>query len=84
MLGFCLLELLRWTVIYCTEQISHPRHLAELGGFQALCLGRLLGWSFAAAAREEILGFPKLTSSLPQTEIPTADVERIPQGNLLI
>lgn len=84
MLGFCLFELLRWRVIYCTEQRSHPRHLAELGSFRVLCLGRLLGWSFAASARKEILGLPKFTSSLPQTEISTADVARNPQGTLLI
>lgn len=84
MLGFCLFELPHWRVIYCTEQISHPRHLAELGGFQALCLGRLLGWSFATSARKEILELPKLTASLPQTEIPTADVARNPQGIVLI
>lgn len=84
MLGFCLFELLRWRVIYCTEQISHPSHLAELSSFQVLCLGRLLGWSFAGSVRKEILGLSKLTSSLPQTEISIADVARNPQGTLPI
>lgn len=74
--GLCLFELLHWRVIYCTGQIHHQRHLAELGGLQALGLGRLLGWSFAASARNETLRLPKLTSSLPHTEIPIAEVAR--------